>query len=153
MILYYGSKEIVEYPGIKKTKYICDFYYGFYCTECSEQAIRQASRYGGDGYINKYKYTFDSNLNVLKFDRMSDEWLEFVIACRNGKSHEYDIVDGPMVDEMIYNYLQNYLDGKISRAIFLELVKLKYPRRQISFHTIQALDTLEFVEARRIVDM
>lgn len=49
---------------------------------------------------------------------MTEEWLDFIIACRNGQSHSYDIVEGPMADDTIYNYLQNYLDGKISRVAF-----------------------------------
>lgn len=76
---------------------------------------------------------------------MTEEWLDFIIACRNGQSHSYDIVEGPMADDTIYNYLQNYLDGKISRVAFWELVKFKYPTHQISFHTISALDTLKFI--------
>ena len=76
---------------------------------------------------------------------MTEEWLDFIISCRDGKSHQYDIVEGPMADDTIYNYLQNYLDGKISRAAFWELVKFKYPTHQISFHTISALDTLKFI--------
>ena len=153
MILYHGSGGITEYLGIKKTNYMRDFYFGFYCTECREQAVRQAVRYGRDGYLNEYNYTFDSNLNVLNFDRMSDAWLNFVIACRNGKSHGYDIVEGPMVDDIVYNYLQNYLDGKISRNTFWELAQERIPVRQTSFHTISALDTIEFIEAHRVVDM
>lgn len=153
MILYHGSRNIKEYPGIKRTKYMCDFYFGFYCTEYRELAVRQALRYGENGYVNKYKYILDSNLNVLKFDRLSDEWLDFVIDCRNGKSHGYDIVEGPMADDTVYNYLQNYSDGKISRNAFCELIKDRIPVRQISFHTISALDTLEFIEAYRIADM
>ena len=35
--------------------------------------------------------------------------------------------------------------AKISRAAFWELVKVKYPTHQISFHTISALDTLKFI--------
>lgn len=152
MILYRGSREIIEYPRIKKTKYMCDFYFGFYCMECSEQAVRQAARYGRNGYVNKYEYTFDSHLNILKFDRMSDEWLDFVIDCRNGQSHSYDIVEGPMADDTVYSYLQNYLDKKILRNAFWELVKDRIPVRQISFHTISALGSLEFIEAYRIAD-
>ena len=69
---------------------------------------------------------------------------DFIISCRSGQAHQYDIVEGPMADDTIYNYLQNYLDGKISRSAFWELVKFKYPTHQISFHTVSALDTLEF---------
>lgn len=31
MILYHGSKEIVEYLEIRKAVFNKDFYYGFYC--------------------------------------------------------------------------------------------------------------------------
>lgn len=27
-----------------------------------------------------------------------------VVECRRGKSHEYDIVEGPMADDTIYNF-------------------------------------------------
>lgn len=32
---------------------------------------------------------------------MSDEWLDFVAACRHGESHAFDIVEGPMADHII----------------------------------------------------
>lgn len=38
MLLYHGSREIVEYPEIRKAKYHKDFYFGFYCTKFPEQA-------------------------------------------------------------------------------------------------------------------
>ena len=144
MALYHGSKEIVEYPEIRKARFQKDFYFGFYCTLYTEQAKRWATRYG-DGYINKYEYVPSSTLNCLYFEEMTEEWLDFIVACRRGIPHKYDIVEGPMADDTIYNYIQNYLDGKISRAAFWELAKFKYPTHQISFHTISALDTLTFV--------
>ena len=44
MILYHGSKEIVEFPEIRTARYNKDFYFGFYCTQMPEQAVRWASR-------------------------------------------------------------------------------------------------------------
>ena len=145
MILYHGSKEIVQYPEIRKARFQKDFYFGFYCTQYEEQARRWASRYGKDGYLNKYEYQADETLNYLIFPEMTEEWLDFIVACRRGKPHKYDIVEGPMADDTIYNYVQNYMDGKISRAAFWELAKFKYPTHQISFHTISALDTLKYI--------
>lgn len=145
MILYHGSKQIVEYPEIRKAQYNKDFYFGFYCTRLLEQAKRWASRYGGKGYLNCYEYTENDSLNYLHFEEMTDEWLDFIVQCRNGKSHNYDIVEGPMADDTIYNYIQNYIDGKISRAAFWELAKFNHPTHQISFHTLAALDTLKYV--------
>ena len=55
MILYHGSKEVVEYPEIRKARFNKDFYFGFYCTNIEKQAERWAIRYGKKGYINKYE--------------------------------------------------------------------------------------------------
>ncbi len=31
MILYHASKEVVEFPEVRKSKYTKDFSWGFYC--------------------------------------------------------------------------------------------------------------------------
>ncbi len=145
-LLYHGSSEIVRTPEIRKAKFNKDFYFGFYCTIMREQAQRWATRYGKRGYVSIYEYTPNSDLKVMKFENMTEEWLDFVTDCRMGRAHTYDIVEGPMADDTIYNYLQSYIEGKISRAAFWELVKFKYPTHQISFYTARALTTLRFVE-------
>ena len=152
MILYHGSKEIVEYPEIKIAKYNKDFYFGFYCTILKKQAIRWATRFTGVGIINEYEYFENKELNILKFSDMSEEWLDFVVECRCGNSHSYDIVEGPMADDTIFNYVQNFVDGKISRAAFWELVKFKKPTHQISFHTARALASLNFLKGYEVYD-
>ena len=85
-------------------------------------------------------------MRILKFEEMTDTWLDFIVQCRLGKAHDYDIVEGPMADDTIFNYVQGFIDGKISRAAFWELAKFKYPTHQISFHTARALETLKFKE-------
>lgn len=52
-----------------------------------------------------------------------------------------------MADDTIFNYVQNFMDGKISREAFWALAKFKKPTHQISFHTARALTTLTFVKA------
>ena len=37
MILYHGSKMIVESPEIRIQKYNKDFYFGFYCFVCERE--------------------------------------------------------------------------------------------------------------------
>ncbi len=145
MFLYHGSRQIVEFPEIRKAKFNKDFYFGFYCTRYKEQAKRWAARYGANGYLNRYQYAPDSRLRYLVFESMTEEWLDFIVACRSGKPHTYDIVEGPMANDTIYNYVQNYIDGKITRAAFWELARFKYPTHQISFHSVSALDTLTFL--------
>ena len=53
MILYHGSKEIVESPEIRIQRYNKDFYFGFYCTIIPEQVIRWATRFNGVGYTGE----------------------------------------------------------------------------------------------------
>lgn len=152
IILYHGSKNIVKSPEIRITKYNKDFYFGFYCTMLAKQAKRWATRFDGEGYLNKYLYTSNDALNVKKFPNMCEEWLDFIVACRMGKSHDYDVVEGPMADDTIFNYVQNFVDGKISREAFWDLAKFKKPTHQISFHTAKALTTLHFLKGSEIRD-
>lgn len=49
---------------------------------------------------------------------MSDEWLDFIAQCRSGKTHNYDIVEGPMADDTVWNYVNDFLTGRISRKQF-----------------------------------
>lgn len=151
MLLYHGSTVLVEKPEIRTAKFNKDFYFGFYCTLMREQADRWATRFG-DGIVNIYEYTEDSTLKKLVFPKMTEEWLDFIAACRNGTPHDYDIVEGPMADDTIYNYVQGFLDGKYSREMFWSLAKFKNPTHQISFHTEDALKTLKFIEGVRVYE-
>ncbi len=150
--LYHGSKFSVEYPEIRTAKYHKDFYFGFYCTILPEQAQRWAVRYTGTGVINEYLYTPSETLRVKYFPEMTEEWLDFIVACRRGVPHDYDIVEGPMANDTIFNYVQNFVDGKISREAFWALAKFKHPTHQISFHTARALSTLQFQNSYEVHD-
>ncbi len=147
MILYHGSKIIVEEPEIRIERYNKDFYFGFYCTNMFEQAKRWATRDMEKGIVNCYEYFHNNKLKIKIFSEMTEEWLDFIAACRTGKPHNYDIVEGPMANDTIFNYVQNFIDGKISREAFWALAKFKKPTHQISFHTTKALDILKFKEA------
>lgn len=143
-IIYHGSNVEVPEPKILVNGYYKDFGYGFYCTNIEKQAKRWALTKKGVSIVNQYKYSEDNNLNGLRFTTMTDEWLEFVVACRRGQNHSYDIVEGPMADDQIWDYVEDYIDGTISKEAFWVLVKFKYPTHQIVFCTEKALDTLKF---------
>ena len=149
MEIYHGSTVIVEKPEIRIEKFNKDFYFGFYCTVMEQQAIRWATRFG-DGIVNVFEYTPNDSLKILKFEKMTEEWLDFIIACRSGTPHDWDIVEGPMADDTIYNYIQEFQDGKISREAFWTLAKFRYPTHQISFNTKKALETIKFKKARKV---
>ena len=149
MEIYHGNTVIVKQPEIKIEKYNKDFYFGFYCTVMEQQAIRWATRFG-EGIVNVYEYEPDDSLKILKFEKMTEEWLDFIIACRSGTPHEWDIVEGPMADDTIYNYIQEFQDGKISREAFWVLAKFRYPTYQICFNTEKAPETITFKETRKV---
>ncbi len=150
MQLYHGSEQTVEFPEIRITKFNKDFYWGFHCTQSRPQAERWAIRRGRDGVLNRYEYTPSDVLKVKQFPGMSEDWLDFIISCRQGIAHPYDIVEGPMADDQIFNFIQRYLDGGISREAFWALAKFQHPTHQISFHTAAALSTLRFAGSEKI---
>lgn len=152
MIVYHGSQVVVRQPELRKSAHNKDFWFGFYCTVMEDQAIRWAVRFTGEGKITEFAYTPDDSLRKLTFPKMSEGWLDFIVACRRGIPHDYDIVEGPMANDTIFNYVQDFADGKISRAAFWELAKFKHPTHQISFHTSRALAALKFNREYTVTD-
>lgn len=94
--------------------------------------------------VNIYEYVENHLLNTLVFNEMSDEWLDFVVSCRRGIKYDYDCVEEPMTDDTIWNYVDDFARGDISREAFWELVKFKCPTHQIVFCTEDALKQLHF---------
>lgn len=145
MELFHGRNTVVEKPEILTDGFYKDFGYGFYCTNLERQARRWALTKRNRHVVNLYEYHKDNNLNIKIFKGMSNEWLDFVVQCRRGKSHEYDIVEGPMADDTIWNYVDDFVHEEISRSAFWELVRFKYPTHQIVFCNKKALSCLSFL--------
>lgn len=94
----------------------------------------------GNGMDSIYDLHLNEKLNIKEFKEMTEEWLDFIIDCRSGKSHNYDIVIGAMADDQIYNYM----DGVITREQFWVLAKFRYPTHQIVFYSDSALQCLKY---------
>ena len=150
MTVYHGSYTTVEYPDIRKSRNTKDFGSGFYCTVIREQAERWAKRYDTPT-VCTYTVRIDTSLNILEFKEMTEEWLDFIIACRHGEAHNYDIVIGAMANDQIYNFIADYIDGIITREQFWIMAKFKYPTHQINFCTPAALKCLEFVSSKEVI--
>lgn len=148
--IYHGSNVEVPYPRILQNGFYKDFGYGFYCTKLEKQARRWALSRKGDSVVNRYFYTEIASLKIKIFPEMTDEWLNFVTESRRGTLHDYDIVEGPMADDQIWNYVEGFIEGHITRRVFWELVKFNYPTHQIVFCTEDALGTLEFEGSDRL---
>ena len=149
MTVYHGGYTKIEKPEIVKGRNTKDFGEGFYCTIIREQAERWARRYNSPT-VNTYTVRLDTKLNILEFKEMTEEWLDFIVDCRHGKPHNYDIVIGAMANDQIYNYIADYIDGVITREQFWILAKFKYPTHQITFCSEKALKCLEFVSCEEV---
>ncbi len=143
MTVYHGGYQPVKEPEIRIGRNTKDFGNGFYCTIIKEQAQRWAKRYDTK-IVSIYDVCLNPKLNILEFKEMSEKWLDFIVACRSGKMHDYDIVIGAMADDQIYNFISDYMDGVITREQFWVLAKFKYPTHQIAFCSEEALKCLEY---------
>lgn len=147
--IYHGSKSKIkdlknpETFRIGKRK---DFGYGFYCTRDFEQADRWANRKGTPGFIYKYYYDEEAakkDLNVKIFD-IDDEWLDFIILNRaKDIKVDYDIVEGPMADDTVYDHINDFLDGKMSREEFWKKALFDHETNQICFLSKKAIKYLK----------
>jgi len=143
-IVYHGRNVAVSNPEIRRDGYAKDFGYGFYCTDFERQAQRWSLTRRPHHVVSVYACGDLAGLNVKAFPVMTDEWLDFVVACRRGQSHGFDVVEGPMADDTIWNYVEDFADGLISREAFWALVKFKHPTHQIAFCTDGALSQIVF---------
>ena len=143
MKLYHGSYTIIEHPKLTGGRFTKDFGNGFYCTVLKHQAARWAGRYDTP-IVDIYEYQENPALKIKMFEAITDEWLDFVAACRLGKPHDYDIVMGAMADDQIYNYVADFMNGIYTREQFWVLAKFKCPTHQIVFCTEEALKCITF---------
>lgn len=148
-IIYHGSYCKIETPEIIEGEFTKDFGTGFYCTILEEQAIKWAKKYDTP-IINEYEYNENPELKIKNFTLMTEEWLDFIINCRMGKKHDYDIVIGAMADDQVYNYVTDLVSGVITREAFWELAKFRHPTHQIAFCNEQALKCIRFVDSKEI---
>ena len=149
MELYYGSYVAVEHPRIIKGRFTKDFGEGFYCSALKKQAVKWAQRYD-TSVVSHYEYDENPNLNILKFEEMTDEWLDFIVACRKGEPHDYDIVIGAIANDQIYNYVSDFINGVLTREQFWVMAKFKYPNHQINFCSTAALKCITFTTSEEV---
>lgn len=149
MKVYHGSSVAVNVPEIRRGRFSKDFGEGFYCTTLLEQAKRWASR-KKPSVVSLYEYLPSEGLKVLEFTEMTDDWLDFIINCRRGISHSYDIVIGAMANDQVFNYINDYVDGILTKEQFWVLAKFKKPTNQICFCSENALKCLKYIESLNI---
>ena len=147
MKLYHGSYLKIEHPDISFSRSNVDFGRGFYVTPIKEQAISWASRFKrkhGQSVVSAYEIdelALQDSVAIMRFDTYSDEWLDFVVSCRQGENvGEYDIVIGGVANDKVFNTVQLFLDGLIDRAESIKRLRYEKPNIQYCFRNQKIID-------------
>ena len=157
MILYHGSYLGIPYPDLSHSRDKVDFGRGFYTTPLREQAEKWCGKFkrrGKDGVISRYTFDEDAfeTLKIRRFESYSEEWLDFILACRSGEDRwEYDIVIGGVAGDKAFNTIELYLDQLIDRTEAIKRLRYEKPNLQICFRTQEAIDEyLRFEGSERV---
>ena len=148
MILYHGSFLEIPRPDLQYSRPNVDFGRGFYTTPLKEQAVKWCGKFkrrDKDGVISRYSFdeTASSTLKTLKFDAYSEEWLDFILTCRTGHdTSDYDIVEGGVANDKVFNTVELYFDGLIDKAEAISRLRYEKPNLQLCFRTEAALARL-----------
>lgn len=155
MIVYHGSPAIVSHPDVFHSRERVDFGKGFYTTPLRDQAINWCRRFMriGDAYLNTYdldESAFD-RFSLLRFDEYSEEWLDFVLTCRQGLDQSsYDIVLGGVANDRVFDTVELYLEGLIGKQEAIGRLRFERPNFQICIRSQAVIDVcLKFVGSER----
>ena len=110
-------------------------------------------RRGKDGVISRYIFdeAASSTLKTLKFDAYSEEWLDFILTCRTGHdTSDYDIVEGGVANDKVFNTVELYFDGLIDKAEAISRLRYEKPNLQLCFRTEAALAMLQFEGSEQV---
>ena len=159
MIVYHGSYCIVDKPDIRYSREALDFGRGFYITNIKEQTINWSKKFkirGKESYLNSYELDLDraeNNHKIKKFENYDNEWLDFILECRNGSDiyKNYDVLIGGIADDRVYNTMELYIDNLISKEEALKRLRFYRPNNQICIVNQTVIDSyLKFVKAEEV---
>lgn len=118
-----------------------------------EMAVRTTQRLKeGEPILNTYLFddslikTGHSPLSIKVFEEYSMEWAEFILKNRKNLSdkpvHSYDIVVGPIANDMVGLQMRRFMQGYISVERMIEELKFSRPAIQYFFGTELAISYL-----------
>lgn len=153
MILYHGSKDIIEKPIYGQGKKYNDYGLGFYCTDNIELAKEWGTSFERSGYANRYQI----DCTELKILDLNDDkycilhWLANLLSNREFDTpaglaleakeflkknfmldyKEYDIIKGYRADDSYFSFAQDFINGTISyrqlnNAMYLGKLGIQY---------------------------
>lgn len=151
MTLYHGGVCEIRIPKLSFAKHRLDFGRAFYLTSYKHQAEkwakRKAVRTRGAPIVNVYRLADDlSKFKVRDFKSANGDWLDFVCACRSGRSvgRKVDIIKGMVANDDVFKTVDAYLKGDMTRAATLKELRYLKPNDQIALASVKAIRALEF---------
>ncbi len=168
MIIYHGSKDIIEKPEFGKGNERNDYGLGFYCTENVELAKEWACFTNEtNGYANQYEIDLSdykvldlrdekySILNwmalLLKFRTfdvntpISAQAKEYILENFYVDVEEYDVIIGYRADDSYFSFAKDFINNTISVEQLAEAMRLGELGIQIVLKSKKAFDTVKYI--------
>lgn len=168
MIIYHGSKDIIEKPEFGKGNKKNDYGLGFYCTENVELAKEWAcSNNETNGYANQYEIDLStykvldlreekySILNwmalLLKFRTfdvntpISAQAKEYILENFYVNVEEYDVIIGYRADDSYFSFAKDFINNTISVEQLAQAMRLGELGIQIVLKSKRAFDTVKYI--------
>lgn len=168
MIVYHGSKDIIEKPEFGKGNVRNDYGLGFYCTENIELAKEWAcSNNETNGYANKYELDLNeySVLDLRKNEYSILNWIAILLKFRTfdvnspislqAKDYilnnfyidveNYDIIVGYRADDSYFSFAKDFVNNAISVEQLAKAMQLGELGIQIVLKSQKAFDKIKFV--------
>lgn len=167
LIIYHGSRDIIEKPYYHGGKAENDYGFGFYCTESLELAKEwSCSNNEVNGFANKYSI----DINGLKILDLTDNrysilnWIAILLKHRTfDLSNEiskqakqyliehfyidvnsYDIVIGYRADDSYFSFARDFVNNTISVRQLSQAMELGQPGKQVVIISEMAFGKLQF---------
>jgi len=161
MKLYHGSNQIIRQPNLLKGRKFLDFGSGFYLSDEKSHAENRAKSSvlffeEGAPTVNVFEWIKDTavDLNMLHFPIANIEWLNFVLANRQGNvsENQYDIVIGPTADDKTILVIDQYMSGMFDnlenpKEFVIQLFQPQKLATQYLFATEKSLKYIHFTDS------
>lgn len=155
--VYHTSDVIIQNPDIFHSRRYLDFGRGFYVTTIKEQAEKYSARIrvrGKQPVLNIYELDVDvTAIKYKRFETYDGEWLDYVAACRDGKEVElYDIIEGGIANDKVFDTVDLYFSGRMSKDDALKKLAYTKPNWQICIASQTVLvNSLKFISSENLM--